>query len=175
MCFLFLYSWCILLPPNLSLPSHGAVGGKEQGLLGSCLKVASLDAISLLTFEFDLNIAVASPAVINTSLTNPGASGQLSTSIPSTLRPFDVVSINLSGVPEQKQEDKEEKNLARQNPTAPEAALFNNTSVAHLHGGVRGVVGHFITLCGQQRSIPCSVGSSQEPHREDLGFPHLSC
>lgn len=46
---------------NLSFLSRHAVGGKEQGLRGSWLKVVSLDAFSLLTFEFDLNVVVASP------------------------------------------------------------------------------------------------------------------
>lgn len=42
-------------------------------------------------------------------MTNLEAAGQLSTGIPYTFRAFDVDSINLSGMPEQKQEDGRKK------------------------------------------------------------------
>lgn len=82
--------------------------------------------------------------------------------------------------------------MARQTPPArqkpPEAAwelLYLIPQVWPICTGVweeQFAFGHFTTLCGQQRSNPCPVGSSQEPCREDLGFhwdstwpPHLFC
>lgn len=83
-------------------------------------------------------------------MTNLEAAGQLSTGIPYTFRAFDVDSINLSGMPEQKQEDgrKKKKKKKRKNSyrSLLIAALVNKPICRRLWAEL----GHRGCLCAER-------------------------
>jgi len=111
-----------------------------------------------------LSPPLVASAVINTILSTPVV-------IPYAFRPLDVVSINLSGMPEQKQEDQKNENKTKPGyRSLLIAGLFNNTTVAHLQRGVSGVLGRFSTPLVARRVRPPARrgGWSQAPTEDSL-------